>query len=602
MKKQTLNMNFIVSAALTLAVILLAGILGDYYFDLNDDVLMKDILAGVYTGTPTGHNIQMLYPISAFVSALYRIYRGLDWYGIFLCFCQYFCVFLIMERALDMNESRLYRIYVATGIFFFMLGAVGAHFLFVQYTFTCGLLSATAVFLVMTHTDGEKRDLVLAAILIITAFLIRSEMLLLTLPIVGVGILIKWAFSRVELKDFYQNGVQISSYGERKKLLTEYVRFCLIVGIGLILSLLINKIAYSSPDWKSFNAFFDARTELYDFQYVPDYEDNKAFYDSIGLTKSQQQLLVNYNFGIDEEIDTDVINAVADYAASQRTDETPLLTRLSQGLSAYMYRLRHVAFQKSYEYPMTDAPFNVITAVLYLGTSVIYLADKDRKKRLLAVFSLLLLFACRSTLWMYIIVRGRDPIRITHPLYIMEIAVLFGMIVSRARNHRRYVFIPLVIATIIAIMFVPNQIMVTGDEMAERAKMRQHYDALYDYFEENSDNFYFVDVYTSVSALEGTEKTFSEKMFDRVDNTASNHDIMGGWASKSPLYYDKLSDNGFESMEKALLMDNAYVVCKKSSDVSWIIEYYRDKGTAVTVDEIDQVTDAFLIYKVRSLD
>ena len=149
-------------------------------------------------------------------------------------------------------------------------------------------------------------------------------------------------------------------------------------------------------------------------------------------------------------------------------------------------------------------------------------------------------------------------------------------------------------------MFIPNQITVINEEMAERAKMRTHYDALYDYFDQNSDNFYFVDVYTSVSALEGTEKTFSEKMFVRVDNTESNHDIMGGWASKSPLYYDKLSDNGFESMEKALLMDNTYVVSKKTSDVSWILEYYRDKGVTVTVDETDQVTDAFVIYKVSA--
>lgn len=40
----------------------------DFYYDLNDDVLMKDILAGVYTGVPEGHNIQMLYPISLFIS------------------------------------------------------------------------------------------------------------------------------------------------------------------------------------------------------------------------------------------------------------------------------------------------------------------------------------------------------------------------------------------------------------------------------------------------------------------------------------------------------------------------------------------------------
>ena len=591
-------MNFIVSAILTLAIILMAGIIGDYYFDLNDDVLMKDILSGAYTGTPAGHNIQMLYPVSAVISLFYRGIRGLDWYGIFLCFCQYFCVFILIARGLSLNEDRLYKAHVAGCLFFFMLGAVGAHFLFVQYTFTCGFMSATALFLIMTHKGPGKRDFVLATALIIVAYWIRSEMLLLTLPVVGVGILIKWCFSRSEIKNYYDGGIEVSRYGEKKALFMTYVKLCIAILLGIVISFVVNKLAYSSEDWKRFYDFFDARTELYDFQYIPDYAENRDFYESIGLTESQQKLLVNYNFGIDEEIDSRVIWAVAEYAAGKRSDTTPFLTKVVQSIPQYFYRLRHIAFQKGYEYPMTDAPFNVIVVLLYLGTAVFYLLDKDKEKRPLAILSLLLLFACRSTLWLYIIVRGRDPIRITHPMYLMEIAVLTGMLLNRARGNRWNIFIPLVTLTVTAIMFVPNQIMVTGDEMAERARMRAHYDALYAFFDENPDNFYFVDVYTGVSALDGNERTFSEKMFVNVDNTPSNHDLMGGWASKSPLYYQKLKTNGFSSMQDALLEDNVYVVSKASSDVSWISEYYKDKGILVTVEAVDKVTDTFGIYKV----
>ena len=44
--------NCILSLAMAL---ILAGILAacfDFYYDLNDDVLIKDILSGVYSGTP----------------------------------------------------------------------------------------------------------------------------------------------------------------------------------------------------------------------------------------------------------------------------------------------------------------------------------------------------------------------------------------------------------------------------------------------------------------------------------------------------------------------------------------------------------------------
>ena len=601
MKKVRINVNFIVSAILTLAVIVFAAFFGDHYFDLNDDVLMKDIMAGVYTGTPDGHNIQMLYPISALIALFYRVYRALDWYGIFLCACQYLCVFIIIKRALSLSEDWLYKLYAGAFGLLFMLGGIGAHFLFVQYTFTCGFLSATALFLIMTHTGKKKGDLIFSAILIILAYLIRSEMLLLTLPVVGVGILIKWSFLRIDLREGFEDGVPVSRYGEKKELFKTYVMLCMLILAGIVASKVMHVIAYSSPEWKEFNALFDARTELYDFQYIPDYDENSEFYESIGLSDSQQELLVNYNFGLDESIDTGVLNEVATYASQQKTDEVPFFTRLRQSIPLYFYRLRHIAQQKSYEYPMTDAPYNVIILILYLGVLISYIFDKDRGRRLLTVFSLILLFACRSTLWLYIIVRGRDPIRITHPLYLMEIAVLAGMILVRAHQHKRNIFIPIVIAAVTSAIFVPNQIVVIRDEMQQRDKMRQHYDALYQYFDDNSDSFYFVDVYTSVSALEGEERTFSEKMFVNVDNSPSNHDIMGGWASKSPLYYDKLKANGFESMEKALLEDNVYVVSKKSNDVDWISDYYGDKGYEVTVEKTDEVAGAFIIYKVKGL-
>ena len=93
--------NFIGALLLILVVLVFTAVRYDYYFDLNDDVLMKDILAGVYTGTPEGHNIQMLWLVSAFISVFYRIIRGLPWYGIFLCVCHYGSLFLVVHRSLS---------------------------------------------------------------------------------------------------------------------------------------------------------------------------------------------------------------------------------------------------------------------------------------------------------------------------------------------------------------------------------------------------------------------------------------------------------------------------------------------------------------------
>lgn len=100
-KKEQL-INWILAGGFVVTMMLIIGSLFDYYYDLNDDGLMKDILAGVYTGTPEGHNIQMLWPVSALISVFYRVARPLPWYGLFLCGCHFGCFFLILKRSLKL--------------------------------------------------------------------------------------------------------------------------------------------------------------------------------------------------------------------------------------------------------------------------------------------------------------------------------------------------------------------------------------------------------------------------------------------------------------------------------------------------------------------
>ena len=579
--------SIIVAFLIVLAVMVAAALMGDYYFDLNDDVLMKDILSGAFTGVPQGHNIQMLYPISAFISLFYRLIRGLDWYGIFLCFCQYFCLFVIAKKTFWKCNSNRQKALITAFLLLFFPGCIGAHLIIIQYTFTCGLLSATALFLIFTHEDGDK-SLYLAVILILIAYLLRSEMLLLTLPVVLVGVLAKWFVFDRNLK--------------------KYVKVLITIAIVIICSQVFHWLAYSSPEWKEFTRLFDERTELYDFQYIPDYRENKDFYDSIGLAESEVELLVNYNFGLDDEINADILHDVAYYASSLKTEDVPLGKQFENALISYLYRLRHISFQKSYEYPMTDFPWNIIVATLYLGVILIYLfpkSERNKKQMLSAALMLLLLFACRSTLWLYIIVRGRDPIRITHPLYLMEIVYLLGFLVMKEGTNVKVKALPIFLATVIAAISIPDQISVIKGEMASRELMKDHYDALYDYFDENSENFYLIDVYTSVSAGENmvpNEATFSEKMFADVDNSFANHDLMGGWAAKSPLAREKLLRAGYDDMQTALLSDNVYMVQTLGSSTDWLMDYYQEKGISVHVTLIDSVADAFGIYEVLTDD
>ena len=282
--------NFIGTCVLLLIIMIFTAVRYDYYYDLNDDVLMKDILAGVYTGEPEGHNIQMLWLVSAFISLLYRIAGDLPWYGLFLCACHYTSLGLVIHRSLLFCEKLSSKVLLLLTEGLVITGLFLPHLVSAQYTVTCTMLVGAATFLFLT-TDSKlpakefiKKNL-LSVLLVFLAYLIRSEMCLLVLPLVCVAGVIKWG-----------SEVQIFSKDN-------WAKYPAVIG-GILLGILIGQgshmIAYGSMEWRTFTEYFDNRTELYDFQKIPEYAEHQAFYESIGLSESERMLLENYNFGLDE--------------------------------------------------------------------------------------------------------------------------------------------------------------------------------------------------------------------------------------------------------------------------------------------------------------
>ena len=86
--------NLAASLLMTVAVFAVFSIGWDFYYDLNDDVLIKDVLSGVYSGSPSGYTMQLLYPLGFVLSVLYRA-LSLPVFGIFLVLCQFGAVWAV---------------------------------------------------------------------------------------------------------------------------------------------------------------------------------------------------------------------------------------------------------------------------------------------------------------------------------------------------------------------------------------------------------------------------------------------------------------------------------------------------------------------------
>lgn len=632
--------NIILASVVLMALLLFVGIRYDHYYDLNDDVVIKDLMAGVYTGEPEGHNIQILYPLSLGISLLYRIFPKAPVYGLFLCLCQYGCFWLIIHRSLGFCQRTVGKAGLAFVEGMMICGLFLGHLIFVQYTVTSALLAATAAFLFATwHEEGwqakgnqpESGRLanfcgrggvthfvkmnIPSILLAVLSFQLRTEMLELLLPLICVAGVYRWSLEdRIFTKENYR----------------KYFTVFGAILAGMLVSFLVNWAAFRPEEWKTYVDFFNSRTELYDYQGIPSYEGNEALYEALGMTESgQHMLLEEYNFGLDDGLDTAVLDRVIEHQKDTKQGEMGLGGRIKVMLWVYACRMWPPKVRKlSSGIVPYDYPWN---SMVILGYGAVFLAaivkGVGKGKKWAAYVGkragcLLFLFAVRTALWMFIMWRGREPVRITHSLYLMELCILAAMLYmeyaggkTEKRDIGRKSQIPRCkqqgtkLAALIgmaalagtAVLAMPEMIEDVDWEYQARGVANEVYDGMRNYARIHEGGFYFIDVYSSVSYPSGEyrETPYSEKMFADVDNRLANYDIMGGWLVKSPSHREKLERFGMESMEEGLLYhEEVYLMAELEKGTDGFVNYFRDKGIAANVELADEICGIIGVYRI----
>jgi hypothetical protein len=152
----------------------------------------------------------------------------------------------------------------------------------------------------------------------------------------------------------------------------------------------------------------------------------------------------------------------------------------------------------------------------------------------------------------------------------------------------------LAIATIIALGNLASMIRAVDDEASSRNTTNQTWIAMQQYAHDNPENFYFIDVYSSVP--------YSEKIFTGNVKQTTNYDIMGGWANKSPIYRKQLEFHlgpDITMAEALVTMANVYFINDRKFDPAWLISYYYEQGLAVTLEKVDIIAGKLEVYKLR---
>lgn len=637
--------NCILSLAMAL---ILAGILAarfDFYYDLNDDVLIKDILSGVYSGTPDGHTMQLLYPLGVLLALLYRG-LSIPVFGAFLLFCQFGSIWAVGYRSTVLvDEERVARdgapfapgmcsaasaarlaepavcsawnttatrlgvkgvLLLAEALFWF--AAMGSHLVYLQYTVTAGMLAGAAIFWVVTAKGKER---FWALLLYWLSFCLRPEMALLCLPLAGAGGLCIWGREK-----------QIFS----KESLRHYLGLfaALVIGMGVFYGL--DVLAYSDPNWKDFRQFFDERTILYDYHldFIEQYDENREAYEETGVSRTLQEMLKNYNFGAADEIDTQMLSSLA--VQAKKTDAKESV--LSQVKKA-IWRLVHENWLSK-----SDLPWNFVWLAVVFAWCSCCLQKGNRRYFRQPVF----VVCVGGMLWSYLLMQGRMVDRVTHPLYLAQILLAAGLwgtagnrqlkmrtaekcdavghtdaatgaaIVcsdvenadvshnvntrSTGRIHSVMTAAVCGVILLLCILRVPGMWQGVAREQTRRETVNQTNEDVFAYCEKHASTLFLEDVYSTVA--------YSEKiMLDR--DKPFNYDLLGGWLVKSPLTKQKLSAFGYASMgEAARSSEKVCLLADEGTDMSWLTEYLKERGEPGMLLRIGSAGEGVEVYQFLS--
>ena len=567
--------NIFLSALCIGALFLYFSIRFDFYFDLNDDLLIRDILSGIYTGEPEGHTHQMLYFLGRVLAFCYTLFPKLPVFSLFLTGSLIFSCFLILYGSLSCLKSSIKegkRAVFALGMTVCGTVLFAREFVLVQYTAVSGILCAASCFwLIVKIEKNEKKILckeyipALAAYLL--AFCIRTEMALLCLPFLFLSL---WSCYRTE----------------RRK---NYGIFLFLLFFGCLFFLLADYLAYRGEEWKKFSEFFDARTEVYDYTWYPAYEEAEEFYQEKEISQVQYELIRTYNFGLDDEITETTLSNIAEYKERER-HSGGVITKSKETAKNLLF----------YSFRETELPYNLFVIGAYLFIIIMAVREKNIKKYGIQLF---LLWMVRSLCWGYLFWSQRLVERVTHPLYMIEFFFLTGFLMKKLKEQEMkkaeekfpsfggIVFLSFLFLSLSLGIRADRKLQIEVESRKMAAEVKRE---LEEYTRLHGENYYYLDVYSMVN--------FTDKMYDTVNHEKRNYDFLGGWISKSPLEIKARKEAFGEeiSLEEALLRDKFYLIGNERFDTEIIKDYYSEKRNIdVTVKQTDIIGEGiFYVYQL----
>ena len=534
----------VIALAVTAFVFIPVFIRRDIIFALNDDVMIRDILNGSYSGEPSCMTVYMRAPLSFVLALLYRIMPAVPWFGAFQCGCFIASFFLVLNRIYrvtllrynsceDGNSKisfavRMVVYPILCAVFFYCV--FYPRLVLIHYTITAAMTGGTGLFLLITAPDPAKEKKfpwIDAAVMLILCDQIRSQVFTMILPFIFVAVLFQLINGRKNV-----------------------IRWFVISGLIYAALTAVHTVCYMSTPWKEYKDYNDARTELYDYALVWNTDEGRAYYRQLGITDVEYPILLNYDIALDDAADAKLFRSMAEYPSSRDTRS------FSARLKDTVWMIRHNIFSKG-----TESSYALLLLSGYAILAAAMIIKRKFKFLIPAALSLIFHFGLYGLLlW-----RGRFPERVLISLYFTEYMIIGALFVSlliygKAKSHEKIWCGTIVLCAVVAAQFIclyrtADIIRVFNRTYDRQLSVNSDCNMLYLYLiaEAEKGDCYLTDIFACVDA---TGYALSEKCPERGGECVPEMMTAGGWITGSPLMDKKLDSFGADPDMKYVCREN----------------------------------------------
>ena len=542
--------SILVPVILTLLFVIIPLFIKKPVYALNDDLQIRDILSGAYSGSPDLHTVYMGAVLSGILALLYSILPFIPWYGLFLYLAPAVVFFLISFKVINSKKASLIKVLVLCmlmGLYLWYLYPVQ---IMPHYTLVAAVFAAGGLWLMMDH------DIRGGLILFLICQHVRQQVFLMLLPFAAAVILLSF----IEDKD------------KRRELIRPLSVFVISLGILII----INTIAYAGAPWREYLKLNDARTQLYDYTGVWESSAARKHYSDSGVSEDDYVFYREYDLLPVKGADTATIYAMADYREEGRQPEG--MERVKDVLRS-LERIYLLSKGKELVYA-----FGVVLMYGLALSNTLY-----RGKGWGALFSLGC-FTMGLVIHGFLLWRGRAPERVTVSLFMAQCFMAGGMV-------QRYTMLPRqaywAIEGAILTIVISQAFSISADLDAvydKQIAVNNADDVIYSYMAEYADELFAAETYALV---DDTAYVFDTRK-------TKNCIIMGGWQFLSPLQDKKLKAFGYADRSELFEKGGARMVFRKGDGIDpGTVDAYLDKIYGSGLRLVKELPEDLEVYVIE---